>query len=266
MAIVSLIACSSCSSSSRDDPNQLVLTGSSTVAPLATEIARLFEAQNPGMRVDVQTGGSSRGIADARRGLADVGMVSRNLKPTEADLIAHPIARDGICIIVHGKNPVESLTSAQIASIYRGELDNWRAVGGPDAPIVVVNKAAGRSTLELFLEHFKLDAADVQADVVIGDNEQGVKTVAGNPHAIGYVSIGTAEYDAEAGAAIRLLPLDGVDPSVASVQNGAWPLARTLNLVTNKRPEGLAKRFIEFARSSDVHNVVRKQYFVPLAE
>ncbi|MCH9639427.1 MAG: substrate-binding domain-containing protein, partial [Betaproteobacteria bacterium] len=75
---------------------RLVLTGSSTVAPLVGEIARQFESLNPGVRIDVQTGGSSRGINDARNGIADIGMVSRALKTNEKDLLAFTIALDGI--------------------------------------------------------------------------------------------------------------------------------------------------------------------------
>ena len=77
---------------------KLTLTGSSTVAPLALEIAKRFESLHPGIRVDVQSGGSSRGLADARQGLSDIGMVSRALKPGENDVLAFPIARDGIAM------------------------------------------------------------------------------------------------------------------------------------------------------------------------
>jgi len=244
---------------------QLVLTGSSTVAPLAGEIAKRFEAMHPGVRVDVQTGGSSRGVSDARQGVADIGMVSRALKDKEKDLQPFMIARDGVCLILQADNPVASLTDPQVVDIYTGKIDNWKQVGGPDAPIVVVNKAEGHSTLELFLKYFKLKNADVQPDVVIGDNEQGIKTVAGNPYAIGYVSIGTADYDAGHGVAIKLLPVGGVAASVANVENGTFPLSRPLNLVTRSTPEGLAQAFISFAQSSGVHDIVRGQYFVPIS-
>ncbi len=245
---------------------RLVLTGSSTIAPLAMEIGKRFEQRHPGVRVDVQTGGSSRGVNDARMGLADIGMASRALKPEEADLTPYTIARDGISIIVHQSNPIAALTNAQIIAIYTGKIRNWRDVGGKDAPITVVNKAAGHSTLELFLHHFGLKNSQVKAQAVIGDNEQGIKTVAGNPDAIGYVSIGTAEYDASHGVPIRLLPMDGVMASIAHVQDGSFPLARPLNLVVRGEPGTLAKRFIAFARSAAVHDIVKAQYFVPLAQ
>ena len=244
---------------------RLVLTGSSTVAPLALEIGKRFERENPGVRVDVQSGGSSRGINDARSGLADIGLASRALKPEEGDLHADTIAMDGIGLIVHADNPVKALSDEQIRAIYTGAVTNWKAVGGADRRITVVNKAEGRSTLELFLHHFRLTSREIRAQAVIGDNEQGIKTVAGNPAAIGYVSIGTAEYDQAQGVPIRLLPMAGVAATVDNVRSGRFPLARPLNLVTTGTPGPLAQRFIAFARSERVHDLVSDQFFVPLA-
>jgi phosphate transport system substrate-binding protein len=242
--------------------SRLVITGSSTVAPLVLEIAKRFESRNPGVRIDVQSGGSSRGIADARSGVAQIGMVSRALKADEGDLVAHTIAMDGIALIVHRSNPVSRLTDEQVRAVYRGEVSNWRDVGGPQRPITVVNKAEGRSTLELFLQHFGLKNSEVRAQVVIGENQQGIKTVAGNPGAVGYVSIGTADYEAAHGAAIRPLPMAGVEASVESVRGGRFPLSRPLNLVTAGRPGALEQRFIVFAQSKAVDDLIQAQYFV----
>lgn len=247
------------------ESGKLALTGSSTIAPLALELGKRFEKLNPGVRVDVQAGGSSRGITDARSGLADIGMVSRALKPEEADLTAHVIALDGITIILHRSNPVKVLSNEQIIGIYTGQIRNWKAVGGKDLPITVVNKAEGRSTLELFLHYFKLKAPEVKAQVVIGDNQQGIKTVAGNPGAIGYVSIGTAEYEVEDGTPIKLLPIQGVAATVANVRNRSFPLSRPLNFVTRTAPTGLSRRFIDFAQSREVYDLIQDQFFVPVA-
>ncbi len=243
---------------------QLVLTGSSTVAPLAGEIAKRFESLHPRVRIDVQTGGSSRGIADARRGTADIGMASRALKPKESDLVHHTIALDGISIILHRDNPATALTDPQIVAIYTGQIANWNQVGGPDAPITVVNKAEGRSTLELFLHHFKLKNQDIHASIVIGDNQQGILTIASDPYAIGYVSIGTASYEVSRGTKIRMLPMKGIEPSLDNVRNGTFPLSRPLNLLTHGEVSELAAAFIAFAQSPQVHDLVEAQYFVPI--
>lgn len=253
-----------CGDADRAAAGKLMLTGSSTVAPLVLEIAKRYEASHPGTRIDVQTGGSSRGIADARSGVGDIGMVSRALKPDETDLVAHAIARDGIAIIVHASNPVTELSADQVRAIYRGQIATWQSVGGPERPITVVNKAEGRSTLELFLQHFGLANEQIRASVVIGDNEQGIKTVAGNPGAIGYVSVGAAEYAATHAVAIRLLPLDGIPASIETVKDGRFPLSRPLNLVTRGQAQGLAEDFIAYARSAAVHDLVQGLYFVSL--
>ncbi len=243
---------------------KLVISGSSTMAPLVAEIGKRFENLHPGTRVDVQTGGSSRGIADTVNGLADIGMVSRALKPQEHALHGATIAHDGITMILHKDNPIDELSNEHIRLIYSGVITNWKTVGGIDAPITVVNKAEGRSTLELFLQYFQLSNRMIRAHVIIGDNEQGIKTIAGNPHAIGYVSVGTAQYDAIHEVPIKLLALHHVPATLETVQAGTFPLSRPLTLVSKNPFTGLAQTFIDFSRSPAVHDLILKQYFVPI--
>lgn len=243
---------------------KLSLTGSSTVAPLALEIAKRFEQNNKGVRIDVQTGGSGRGLADARSGATDLGLVSRALKAEESDLQSFTIALDGIAVILHKSNAVRVLSKEQIIAIYTGQIQNWKQAGGKDQPITVVNKAEGRSTLELFAQFFGLKNSQIKAQVVIGDNQQGIKTVAGNPGSIGYVSIGAAEFEIENGVPIQMLPMNGVKPSTASVRDGSFPLSRPLNLVRKGPLTALAKQFVDYAQDPSVHDLVKEQYFVPV--
>lgn len=264
VAILFLAGCGNGGGATGAGDQKVVLTGSSTIAPLAAEIGKRYESLHPGVRIDVQTGGSSRGVADARSGLADIGMVSRALNTDEADLHAFQIANDGVCVILNAANPVSDLTDEQVVDIYTGAITDWSEVGGGQAPITVVNKAEGRSTLELFLGYFGLKNEQVKASVVIGDNEQGIKTVAGNPDAIGYVSVGAAEYSAGSGVALKLLPMAGVAATTENVRNGSFPLSRELNLVTKQEPQGLARDFIEYARSPEVNDLIEGLYFVPL--
>lgn len=262
LLFLTLSACQDSPATSADN-FKLVISGSSTIAPLVAEIGKRFESQHPGARVDVQTGGSSRGIADIRNGLADIGMASRALSPSEQHLHGTLLAHDGIGIIVHQSNPLVSLDSEDITNIYTGKVRNWRDMGGLDAPITVITKAEGRATLELFLQYFNLTSPQINAHVVIGDNEQGIKTVAGNPQAIAYVSIGTAEYDVAQEVPIKLLSLGDIPASLAEVQAGRFPLSRPLTLVTQTTPVGKIKTFIDFATSENMHDLVKRHYFVP---
>lgn len=260
------VAATACSPSSDASGATLLVTGSSTIAPLVAEIAQRYEREHPGVRIDVQSGGSSRGIADVRGGLADIGMVSRALEGDEQALHAFEIARDGVGLIVNARNPIAALSDAQVAGIYRGEIESWAKLGGRDAKVVVVHKAEGRATLEVFLAHFRLDNREVQADVIAGENEQAVKTVAGNTDAIGYVSIGTAEVDVERGVPIRLLAAGGLAATLANVRNGTYPIVRPLNLVTREATQGLAKAFIDYVRSPATRDVFEAQSFVQVGD
>ena len=243
--------------------SQITITGSSTLAPLVSEMAKLYEKTNKDTRIDVQSGGSSRGIADVRTGLANIGMVSRDLKDDEKDLDSVIIARDGVCVIVNSKNPIKSLSDEQVVKIYTGQIKNWKDVGGADAPITVVNKAEGRSTLELFLLYFKLKNENIKASVVIGDNEQGIKTVAGNPNSIGYVSVGAAEYSAKNGTSIKSLPVNGIEASVANIEAGKFPLNRNLIVITKGNRTEKVSRIISFFNSKNVVSLIKDLYFVP---
>jgi phosphate transport system substrate-binding protein len=259
LCVASGIGCSSQESGAR-----IVVTGASTIAPLMSEIGKRFEEKHPGVRIDVQTGGSSRGVNDARQGLNDIGMASREANGDEADLQFRKIALDGVAMIVHSANPVQELTADQIRAIYRDEINNWSEVGGEDRPITVVNKAEGRSTLEIFLKYFELEPAEIKADVIVGDNAQDIKSVASDPSALGYVSVGTTEFEMKRGTTLKALPLEGVPATIDNVRSGKFPMARPLQLVTAKDPDGMVKELIEFAESPEVRDLVEAQYFVPL--
>ncbi|RMG32257.1 MAG: phosphate ABC transporter substrate-binding protein [Planctomycetota bacterium] len=241
---------------------RIVVSGSSTIGPLLREVAGRYERRHPGVRVDVQTGGSARGLSDVRRGLSDIGMVSRALTEAERDVRGYVIGFDAIAVIVHADNPVEELSMEQLREVYRGSIDRWTPLGGRDEPVVVVHKAEGRSTLEMFLRATGLDNREVRPDVVAGENEQVIKSVVANRSAIGYVSLGAALYDIADGAPIRVLPLDGVLPDENTVRSGTYPITRTLTLVTRPQPAPAVTAFLAFVRSADSADLFARWHFV----
>lgn len=258
LIILSFISCQ------KSDKTKLTLTGSSTLAPLAAEIGKRFEQAYPKFQIDVQTGGSSKGVSDVRQGLNDIGMISRELKSSEKGLFTYAVARDGVCMIVNNANPINELSADQIRDIYTGKIKSWKELGLKDEVITTVHKSEAHSTLELFLHYFGLKNKDVHPSVIIGDNMQGIHTVEGNPWAIGYVSIGTAETVAKQGGKIKLLPLDGVQASVENLNKDLYPLSRKLYFVTKKQAHGNIKKFLDYATSAQVQDLVVQQSFIPL--
>ena len=243
--------------------DKIVLTGSSTVAPLVLEMAKRFERINTDIRIDVQTGGSSRGVNDARKGLADIGMASRELNKKETDLTAFTIALDGVGPIVHKDNKITNLTDDQLKAIFTGQITNWKELGSHDGPIVVVNRAEGRSELKMFLKRYGIRASDIKASLIVGENAHGIKTISRNKNAITYISVGHSLKEVQLDVPIKLVALNGIEATLANVSTGKFPFARPLNLVVSKKPEGIQKSFIDFSLSKDVRDLIESQSFVP---
>ncbi len=246
---------------------QLTLAGSSTIQPVAEVLGQKFEQLHPEAQINVQGGGSSVGITAPQSGLADIGMVSRALHADEAQkLTPTTFAIDGIALIVHASNPLRGLSREQVVDVYTGTISNWQALGWRDARIVVVNKEEGRATLELFEHYFSLKGKFARDVVIIGPNGQAIATVAGNPQALAYVSIGSAEVAVAQGTPIKLLALDGVAATSANVKSGAYGLTRPLNFVTVGPPQGGAKAFLDFVLTPAGQHLVTEQEFVPVRE
>jgi phosphate transport system substrate-binding protein len=242
---------------------RFLLTGSSTIAPILQLVAEDLHAADPTLLIDVETGGSSRGIQDARAGQCDAGMASRDLQPGEsASLAPRLIAYDGVAMIVNAANPVAALTGQQVVDVYKGSLRDWSELGG-EGEIHVVNKAEGRATLTVFLEHFRLKNSEIRADAVIGDNAQGVRMVAGNPRAIAYVSIGEALSAVERGESIRLVALDGVAPTMTSVADGSYPLRRNLYLLFRGEPDATGRKILAHLASDRGREILTGLGFTP---
>ena len=249
---------------------KLEITGSSTVAPLAQQIAERFEKLHPGTRIDVQTGGSSRGIISTQKGAADIGMSSRNLKPDELELLETTvIAWDGVAFLVHQDNDIDQLSVEQLRDIYTGKVQSWSEVGGSKQQIVVSNRSNGRSELDLVCDYLNLKPGDIKPDVVDGETQQSLKTVIHNKKAITYTSVGAAQDAIDRGEKIKLLPLGGVAASPSTVQSGEFPLARPLILLTQKDASAgdkaeLIEAFLKFATSDEVSDKVTGLGFVGL--
>lgn len=214
----------------------------------------------------IEAGGSSRGISDARSGKADIGMAAQVLTAAEKDLNGFPVARDGFGLLVHKENPIQILSQGDVAAIFTGKLRNWKLVGGSDLPITVVARDQKRGLTALFLEHFKLNYADIQAQKVAGDNPIAFDAVRDDITAITLISVVAAEHATADGMPVKLLQLDGVAATTRNILTGNYPLTRPLTLVTQQVPSELARHFIEFSLSSQVTDLVQKLGFIPYQE
>lgn len=243
--------------------NRLVLAGSSTLAPLVSELARQFRLVHPEVAIEVRAGGSQVGVNDAREGRADIGMVSRALHADEKELFAFTIARDGVALVVHKDNPVREIGRARAVAALTGRVNNWRELGGADAPIRLVSRSSNHASLEIISGFFGLGSNDIKATAMVADNDAALRAAAADRNALTFFSVGLAEREAERGTPIKSLALDGVPATGAAIRDGRYPLARPLNLVTRAIPTGAARAFIEFALSAAATKAIEQHDFVP---
>ncbi len=105
---------------------KIVIGGSSSVAPVMEKLKEAYRALNPGVEIEVQPSDSTTGALNAIEGIVDLAMASRELKGSEREALTPVvIARDGIAVIVHRDNPIESITLAQLRAVFTGELLSW---------------------------------------------------------------------------------------------------------------------------------------------
>lgn len=271
--IIGLLAITWAPLSVNGNADELRISGSSTIQPLAEAFAELYRKK---ASVTVRGGGSMTGIRDVVSNISDIGTVSRALTETEKSRLSFTtIGYDAVAIIVNSRNPLSRITKDALIAIYRGEVKNWKDLSGWDHPIVVVSKQPGRSTLELFENYtgLKHSAQSKQGrsgyimknSYEVGSNLEGATVVGGIPEAIGYISVGTAMTLIEKGMPIRILELDGTKATKEEVTNGTYPITRELNFVYRKG-NGRVKAFLDLALSREGQKIVRNHGFISVRQ
>jgi phosphate transport system substrate-binding protein len=252
-----------------DDEDAITITiaGSTTVQPVITQIAEAYMEANDAVDVQVSGGGSGQGVSQAGSGQVDIGMASRDVKASEMeeypDLVVYDIAKDGIALIVNNANEgMDALSVEEIRGVYNGTYTNWNELGGDAGEIVVVGRDSNSGTRDFFWD-FVMEKEDFVAGMLEEASNGAVRgTVQTTPGAIGFVGLGYIDDSIKA----LDIDVDGtlVTPTVANVLAGDYPISRTLHLLTDGQPTGLALEFIEFILSPEGQSLVADEGFVPL--
>ncbi len=251
--LVSLFS-ASCSRSRR---NLVTLAGSTAFQPFAEKLAEIYLAENQGVQVNVQGGGSAVGIQSALSGTADIGMADLlSLPDTAKSLTQIVVARDGIAIVVNPKNSVTSLSAEQAKDVFSGKINNWKDLGGDFAGIMVISREEGSGTRRSF-DKLVLGAERITENALFQDSNGTVReAVASDPNAIGYVSIGLVN------DAVKAVKYAGVNPSHENVKKGSYPLARPVYFLTKPEVKPQVKAFIDFVMSPKSQSVLEKEGLV----
>ena len=231
---------------------EISYVGSSTVGLFVREAAKVYTKIKFSINTELESvGGERAGL----NGKADIGGVARDLIPFSISEGAVPtlIGMDAIAAIVNEKNPLKDITKEQLKGIFTGKIRNWKEVGGSDSPIrvLIVDK---RSATRGVFKKAVLGGEGYSGAEAISPDSGIVGIVAADPNAIG--QIGLAFFKGK-NMKVRALSIDGQE---ASVDNPKYPVTRPLYFVTKGQPKGEVKDFIDWARSPEGQELVKKTF------
>lgn len=210
-----------------DLSGSIAMAGSTSMEKLANAVAEAFMEKYPGVTVTAEFTGSSAGIESLQAGSVDIGNSSRSLKDEEkaAGCVENIVAIDGIAVVLDPANTVTDLTQDQLVQIYKGEVTNWKDLGGTDEPIVVVGREAGSGTRGAFEELLGVEDACQYANE-LDSTGAVIAKVASTPGAIGYASLDAVD------DTIIAAKLNGVEPTEENIKAGSYILSRPFVMAT----------------------------------
>jgi phosphate transport system substrate-binding protein len=249
---------------------KLQIEGSTTVGPIGDAFAEAFKSLYPDCSITVSKTGSGDGAAAIVDGRCDIAMMSRFMKEAEFKKavvnnvfpVAHVIAMDGVCVVVHQSNPVKELTTEQVRSIYTGKIKNWKEVGGVDKPIVVISRDTSSGTYESFNELVMHKEKMADSVEYVNSNPQAHARVRETEGAIGYVGLGFLD------RYVKAVKIDGVMPTRSTIAKGVYPVSRPLFLFTNGYPKlgSMAHAYVTYHLTEQGQEIIEAKGFVPLTE
>ena len=188
--------------------------GSTSMEKVIGYLSESYMEENPNVKITYNPTGSGSGIQAVIDGRCDIGLSSRDLTDDEkANLKETIIAIDGIAVIVNPKNPVENLSIEQISKIYKGEILNWKDVGGNDAPIVCIGREAASGTRDGF-ESITDTKDKCKYNQELTSTGDVVQTVSGNPNTVGYASLASVK------DSVKTLTVNNIKPTAQTIQDG----------------------------------------------
>jgi phosphate transport system substrate-binding protein len=249
----------------------ITIKGSDTMVILVQRWSELFRNK---YKIDFQVtgGGSGTGIAALINGTTDICASSRPIKPEEVKQLKDKfnskgvevrVARDGIAIYVHKKNPVSKLTMEQIRDIFMGNITNWKQVGGPDKKITLYSRENNSGTYEFFKEHVLLKKDFAASAQNMPGTAALINAISKDQYSIGF---GGAAYAKDVKEVLVAKDAKGayVEPNEANILSGKYPISRFLYFYVVKRPEGEMKKFIDWVISAEGQKVVSEVGYYPI--
>ena len=237
----------------------LIIAGNGPEQATIDALARAFEKANPRAYIDILWDEDSTPTQLVRSDQAQIAVTGVE----DATLMASQIGWDGIGILVHLANFTKEVTTQQVADMFSGKIREWSELGGPETRILLIDRLRTQTIRETFESHLGITGKIPGTAKVIGPDDTVIKTLVGTLpplSAIAYVSLSTGLSAVSNGVAVRLLPVDKIEPEVPTVRDGRYSLRRPLLLLSKREANPLVESFITFALSPPGQAIVGELY------
>ena len=240
----------------------LVIAGNGPENTTIEILAHAFEKANPRAYVDLLWEDNSKPVDMVKSGQAHIAITGSE----DPALASKQIGWDGIGILVHLSNFTKEITKQQVAELFSGKFTTWADVGGPDTRILLIDRPRNQNIRDAFESQLGIVGKISDTAKVIGHDEKAVKTVVGTLpplSAVTYISLSTGLSVVSTGVAVRLLPVDKIEPEAPTVKDGRYPLRRPVLLLSKKEANPLVDAFAQFALSAPGQAIIAETY-VPM--
>lgn len=247
----------------KSSEDSITASGSSALLPLAKDAADAFKEKNPNVSITINGGGSGTGLKQVAEGAVNIG----NSDVAAEDKLEADLAKDlvdhKVCVITMAPvvnkdlaKEVSSLTKEQLIDVFTGKATNWKEVGGPDEPIVLITRPKTSGTRALF-EKYALDGNEEATNQSLETDDSGtlLETVSTQKGAIGYVALSYLVNNDK----VAPMGIDGVQPSLESTYDGSWPVWGYEHMYTKGSPSGVIKDYLDFIMSDDYADQLEAQ-------
>jgi len=258
-ALVSMAAASTASAKTT-----VSMSGSTSVAPLATQLAKAFvkvPAYRGKVAFRILQGGSDVGITDVSRGRVSIGNSSRDPKPADpSGIVFNKIAKDAVCVVTNRQNPLGNLSQNQIQDIFSGRIRSWSKVpgAGVSGTIDLVVRTPASGTQDAFQNIFMGEDLRVAGSATTkASNGLQAQAIKSNPNAIGYASFNFTD-------GLHDVPYAGNQCSLRNAKAGTYGGVRNFFMVTRGKASGATKAFIRYIRRSSTAKNITNTNWVAL--
>lgn len=227
--------------------------GSSSAIGLLQVLSNLYRVKNPTAKINLlEPAQSENMIAGVKQKILDIAAISKKLGPEDNDgsLVFREVAQDGLLVATHESvKGVTGLTTVQLQDIYNGKTTNWKEFGGPDAPIVVLDRPEDESAKKLLRKYYLgKDLQNASAAIILRKEGELIQSLQSTPYSIGAFSLAHAISNK---LPVNRLSLDNIAPTVETVKNGQYKMIRTVGLVWHSAPSEATKNLIQYIESAE---------------